>query len=147
MNGHLGGHFYSSKLCGTKEISLSLQTICVEGTVYWGVSSQTDSTPNKTASQKTFNPLNPPRWCALSMDIVKKYNLQFGDTILVHSNSPTSHNINGYWVFEDVMNIRWKNKIDFLVAPGIIDRYYDLSITFKSNSIYTLFYFIDKKQA
>ncbi len=104
-----------------------IKEVGVDGSVYWGVSSQTDSSPNKTASQKVFNPHNPPRWVAVSRDLLVKLDLSFGDTVIIHSCLGPSW-VEGKWVVEDVMNKRFENKVDFLTKPGIMGRFKGLSI-------------------
>lgn len=106
----------------SETISVSSHTFDVPvASVYWGVESQTDSSPTKTASQKTFDPVNTPRWIALSRDIQKNYNLKFGDAIWV--DGPPE--VEGWWYFEDYMNKRWCNKIDFLMPIGYMNLYKD----------------------
>lgn len=98
--------------------------LTVTGSVYWGVESQTDNTPNKTACQNVFDPLNPPRYIALSRDVEAMLGLSCGDVVTVKGNEK----VNGEWVFTDRMNKRWTLKVDFLVKPGIMGLYKNLTI-------------------
>ena len=101
------------KVYGSIEVCES-PIIQVTQTVYWGVESQTDSSPDVTASQKKFNPYSPPKYIALSRDLIKKYELNFGDKVYVYGE--------GWYEFEDVMNKRWTNKVDLLTKPGTMNR-------------------------
>ena len=101
------------KIYGSIEVCES-PIIQVTQTVYWGVASQTDSSPDVTASQKKFNPYSPPKFIALSRDLIKKYNLDFGDKVYVYGE--------GWYEFEDVMNKRWTNKVDLLTKPGTMNK-------------------------
>jgi 3D (Asp-Asp-Asp) domain-containing protein len=92
----------------------------VLATKYNAVEEQCDSDPLVTAdlSKIDIDDLNnyKLKWVAISRDLKKYYN--FGDTILVDSNNLK---LNGEWVVRDVMNKRYKNRIDFLVPQN--DKY------------------------
>lgn len=119
-------HFLLNEIWIAESKPVSLVSFNAIGTVYWGVSSQTDDSPNKTASQKIFDPQNPPRYVALSRDIEANYNLSFGDSLFIEGHP----DINGWWIFEDRMNKRWCNKIDFLMPPGYMNKF-EVKITAK----------------
>ena len=71
----------------------------------------------KTASGESINlkkiKSKEHRWIAISRDLKKFYN--YGDTVIVESSLCPS--LNGEWVINDLMNQKWKNKIDFLIHP------------------------------
>lgn len=92
---------------------------CVEYkiTVYWGVESQTDSSPNVTAYGQRFDPYNPPRICAVSRDLEKIY--RPGD--IIHITGMGS--LSGDWVVGDRMAEKWTRRIDLLTRPGIWGRW------------------------
>lgn len=75
-------------------------------TAYNPVKSQTDDTPNITAS----NGIACDGIIALSRNLEKNYNFKFGDLI-------TIYNI-GVFKFEDRMNKRWKNRVDILMMKN-----------------------------
>jgi len=99
-------------------------------TVYNAISSQTDSNPLETADQSIIDlkqlQRGDLRWIAISRDL--KSQLSFGDTIIVskceEKFTEKDYRGNNYylgeWVVRDVMNKRFKNKIDFLVPSNII---------------------------
>ena len=89
----------------------------VDGTVYWAVESQTDSTPTITAFGHKVDSINPPRFIALSEDLEAFYDP--GDTVTVIGHPDVS----GDWIFADRMHKRWKNKVDFLVPKNTWGRY------------------------
>lgn len=118
--------FSTQSLWYSETFSVSSNTFEIPvATVYWGVEGQTDSSPTTTASMKKFDPINTPRYVALSRDIQKNYNLKFGDVIIVEGPPE----IAGEWIFEDYMNKRWCNKIDFLMPIGYMNKYEDIKIT------------------
>ena len=80
-------------------------------TTYKANVGETDSTPNITASG--FKITNPKkhRIIAVSRDLKKK--LRFGDKVRVTGIGKLS----GVYVVRDLMNSRWKNKIDILINP------------------------------
>lgn len=81
-------------------------------TTYSPTKGQTDDTPNITASGFRIDLQNPDkhRIIAVSRDL-KKY-LKFGEKVIITN----AGKYNGIWQVEDVMNRRWKNKIDLLIA-------------------------------
>lgn len=103
-------------LPGTLRVEIPLAT------VYWGVPSQTDDTPNITAFGDRFDPYDPPRWVALSRDLEKYFSP--GDTIKVCNAGEYS----GLWVFRDRMHHRWRQKIDFLVPVGVMTRLHNIEL-------------------
>lgn len=89
----------------------------IKVTVYWGVESQTDNTPDVTAYGLKFDPYNPPRICAVSRDLEEIY--RPGDTIYLKNIG----NLSGAWVVGDRMNKRWTNRIDLLTKPSVMGRW------------------------
>lgn len=82
-------------------------------TTYTNSAEQTDSTPNITASGRKLDSLNPRRHriIAISRDLKKKY--KFGTKVKIMD----AGSYNGVYVVEDVMNKRYKNRIDILINP------------------------------
>lgn len=85
----------------------------VKVTMYTTDPKQTDSSPYVTASGFKLNKKNPKkhRIIAVSRDIKKKLN--FGDRVKLIGAGKYS----GVYVVEDVMNKRFKNRIDILINP------------------------------
>lgn len=90
----------------------TVREIVVVATCYIPTSSQCDSTPAITASNKKIDTINPlkHRWIAVSRDLLK--HLSFGDTVEVSGTGV----YDGKWIVNDVMNKRHKQMIDFLVG-------------------------------
>lgn len=72
-------------------------------TAYNPIVTQTDSTPQITASNKRVN----PGIVALSRDLEEEFGFQFGDTVVIEGH--------GSFVFEDRMNKRWTRRMDILM--------------------------------
>lgn len=85
----------------------------VKATMYTIDPAQTDSTPLVTASGYKLHPSNPKkhRIIAVSRDLKKKF--KFGEKVRVEGVGERS----GIYTVRDVMNKRWKNKIDILINP------------------------------
>ena len=85
----------------------------VKVTTYTTVKSQTDNTPYITASGFKLNKKNPKqhRIVAVSRDLKKK--LKFGDKIKLLGTGK----YDGVYQVEDVMNKRFRNRIDILINP------------------------------
>jgi len=99
----------------------------ITGTCYQAVKNQCDDSPLLTANQKKINEQDPlsHRWIAVSRDLKEFY--AFGDTIVVSGTKNAIYD--GKWVVQDLMNVRWKNKIDFLVGKNdYIDKFENLTI-------------------
>jgi len=71
-------------------------------TAYNPVASQTDSTPEITASNKRVR----PGIVALSRDIEEEFGFRFGDPVFIVGL--------GFFVFEDRMHKRWTRRVDIL---------------------------------
>lgn len=93
-------------------------------TVYMALPNQTDSTPFTTACMTTINPDKISNWIAVSRDLFKKY--PCGTKILL-----TGTDKDGIYEVQDVMNARYKNRIDVLIHQdssigkwnGLIQKY------------------------
>jgi 3D (Asp-Asp-Asp) domain-containing protein len=81
-------------------------------TTYTTSRSQTDSNPYETASGFILNKTNPKkhRIIAISRDL--KDTFQFGDSVYIQAGK-----YSGKYVVHDVMNKRFKKKIDLLINP------------------------------
>jgi 3D (Asp-Asp-Asp) domain-containing protein len=82
-------------------------------TTYKSVGSETDSHPRITASGFKISKKNPKkhRIMAVSRDLKKKY--PFGTKLKIKN----AGKYNGEYVVEDVMNKRYKKRIDILINP------------------------------
>lgn len=82
-------------------------------TTYTIARNQTDSNPLETASGYIVDSINPKRHkvIAISRDLKSKF--KFSDSVIV-SNAGS---YNGVYVVEDIMNRRFKDRIDILVNP------------------------------
>jgi hypothetical protein len=97
-----------------KEVIVKKQKpLIVTVTTYSVNEAETDSTPTITASGFEVSKTNPKkhRVIAVSRDLKKK--LRFGDKVRVTGIGKLS----GVYVVRDLMNSRWKNKIDILINP------------------------------
>jgi 3D (Asp-Asp-Asp) domain-containing protein len=82
-------------------------------TTYKATSEETDSTPNITASGFKISKKNPKkhRIIAVSRDLKRK--LKFGQKVRLRN----AGKYNGEYVVRDVMNKRYKKRIDILINP------------------------------
>ena len=82
-------------------------------TTYKASSEETDSTPNITASGFKISKKNPKkhRIIAVSRDLKRK--LKFGQRVRLRN----AGKYNGEYVVRDVMNKRYKKRIDILINP------------------------------
>lgn len=98
-------HRYPFSLDVFKQVSL---------TTYTTDSNQTDSTPLITASGFKLDSLNPKkhRVIAISRDLKELFS--FGDKVILSN----AGKYNGIWFIHDLMNKKWKNKIDILINPN-----------------------------
>lgn len=80
-------------------------------TTYHAVPGQTDSTPFVTASGYKINQLNPEedKIIAISRDLKEKF--KFGDSVLITNIGK----YDGVYYVQDVMNKRFRKKIDILI--------------------------------
>lgn len=83
-------------------------------TTYSPTLQECDSTPHITASGFKINPKNPKkhRIIAVSRDLKKKW--KFGTKVRIKN----AGKYNGIYTIKDVMNKRYKNRIDLLIGDG-----------------------------
>lgn len=83
-------------------------------TTYTTDISETDSFPLITASGLRLDSVNPKknRIIAISRDLQKLFS--FGDKVVLRN----AGKFNGIWFIHDLMNKRFKNKIDILINPN-----------------------------
>ena len=81
---------------------------------YKADTAETDSTPLVTASGFKLDSLNPKkhRVIAISRDLKELF--AFGDQVKLTN----AGKFNGIWFVHDVMNKRYRNKIDILINPS-----------------------------
>lgn len=87
--------------------------ILVTATVYQGVEAQTNSEPTLTASMNSFNPTTPPKWIAVSRDLLELY--PYGTKVKIYG----AGNHDGIFKVMDTMNKRKVNQIDILIPDYI----------------------------
>jgi len=75
---------------------------------------QTDSTPLITASGFKLDSINPRRHRVIAVSRDLKRKLKFGDKVRLSN----AGRFNGVWYVRDLMNKRFKNKIDVLINPN-----------------------------
>jgi 3D (Asp-Asp-Asp) domain-containing protein len=87
---------------------------------YKADTAETDSTPLVTASGFKLDSLNPKkhRVIAISRDLKELF--AFGDKVILTN----AGKFNGVWFVHDIMNKRYKNKIDILINSS--DRQFSL---------------------
>ena len=90
----------------------TLEPISVTLTTYTSSEKETDSTPNITASGFKIDVSNPKkhRIIAVSRDLKKKW--PFGTKVRIKR----AGKYNGVYTVKDVMNKRYKNRIDILIG-------------------------------
>ena len=114
-----------------REIEMEIKGIepdIVSVTTYSPTIEQTDSTPLITASGYKINPINPKkqRIIAVSRDLKRKY--KFGKKVIITGIGKLS----GTYTIRDVMNKRYKNKVDILIGEG------DKQTSFKKAKLYAV---------
>ena len=91
----------------------------VDASVYHAVAEQCDSRPDELASGIVINTKQADkyRYIAVSRDLLNQdnwFSLQIGDTVQVSG----TWTYDGLWIVQDVLNARYTNTIDFLIAKG-----------------------------
>jgi len=81
---------------------------------YKADTSETDSTPLVTASGFKLDSLNPKKHRVIAISRDLKALFAFGDKVILTN----AGKFNGVWFVHDVMNKRYKNKIDILINPS-----------------------------
>ncbi len=119
---------FSGLSSSVPKVPKEVEYYTVQATVYTSNPKETDSTPNITASGFRLDPSNPKkhRIIAVSRDLKQK--LGFGKRVRIEGAG--IHN--GEYTVRDVMNKRWKNKIDILINPK------DSPISYKGVRVYPL---------
>jgi len=110
-----------------KEIK-DIEPDIVSVTTYSPTIEECDSTPLITASGFKINPANPKRHriIAVSRDLKRKY--KFGKKVRITGIGKLS----GTYTIRDVMNKRYKNKVDILIGEG------DKPTSFKNAKLYAV---------
>ena len=92
--------------------TISTSDLTVTATIYHATIKQTDSTPDRTATNFKINMNNPEshRIIAVSRDLEAK-GFKMNSTVLISN----AGDMDGLWIIRDRMNKRWTNRIDFLV--------------------------------
>jgi 3D (Asp-Asp-Asp) domain-containing protein len=81
---------------------------------YRADTAETDSTPLVTASGFKLDSLNPKKHRVIAISRDLKALFAFGDKVILTN----AGKFNGVWFVHDVMNKRYKNKIDILINPS-----------------------------
>lgn len=89
------------------------QCILVTVTIYQGVQGQTDHTPNLTASGTAFDPKDPPKWIAVSSDLLTLY--PYGSRVYLQGTDVHD----GIYTVMDKTASRFKSHVDILVSTSI----------------------------
>jgi 3D (Asp-Asp-Asp) domain-containing protein len=87
-------------------------SIMVTMTTYTVSRSQTDSNPYETASGFILNKKNPKKHRVIAISRDLRDTFAFGDSVYVQAGK-----YSGTYVVHDVMNKRFKKKIDLLINP------------------------------
>ena len=87
-------------------------SIVVTMTTYTTSRSQTDSNPYETASGFILNKNNPKKHRVIAISRDLRDTFAFGDSVYVQAGK-----YSGTYVVHDVMNKRFKKKIDLLINP------------------------------
>jgi 3D (Asp-Asp-Asp) domain-containing protein len=83
-------------------------------TTYKTATNETDSEPLITASGLKLDSLNPIRHRVIAVSRDLKELFSFGDKVKLTN----AGKFNGIWFIHDLMNKKWKNKIDILINPS-----------------------------
>ncbi len=81
---------------------------------YKADTTETDSTPLITASGFKLDSLNPKKHRVIAISRDLKALFDFGDKVILTN----AGKFNGVWFIHDIMNKRYKNKIDILINPS-----------------------------
>ena len=96
--------------------TVSTTDLMVTATIYHATIGQTDSTPDRTATNFKINMNNPEshRIIAVSRDL-EALGFTMNKTVVICN----AGNMDGLWVIRDRMNKRWTKRIDFLVDTSL----------------------------
>jgi 3D (Asp-Asp-Asp) domain-containing protein len=91
----------------------------VDASVYHATYKECDNTPHILSSNIVIDTTQADkyRYIAVSRDLLnqdKWFSLQIGDTVQVSG----TWTYDGLWIVQDVLNARYTNTIDFLIAKG-----------------------------
>ena len=91
----------------------------VDASVYHATYKQCDNTPHILSSNIVIDTTQADkyRYIAVSRDLLNQdnwFSLQIGDTVQVSG----TWTYDGLWIVQDVLNARYTNTIDFLIAKG-----------------------------
>ena len=81
---------------------------------YKADTTETDSTPLVTASGFKLDSLNPKKHRVIAISRDLKALFSFGDKVKLTN----AGKFDGIWIIHDVMNKRYRNKIDILINPS-----------------------------
>jgi hypothetical protein len=117
------------------EIKSKPNILLVTATMYHPVYGQCDSTPLLTASGLTINPytVSSYNYIAISRDLHSRYDGKFNfyDTVYIPLDT-INHKSNKKYIIVDLMNERWKKRIDFLESLNTpIYKYEDVVLAYK----------------
>lgn len=73
-----------------------------------------------TASGSRIKKNESRKWIAISKDYIENKIFNYGDTVIIES--AYCPKLNGEWIVMDLMNKKWRNKIDFLIQKTDIVR-------------------------
>ena len=82
-------------------------------TTYSTTVGETDDTPTTTASGFEVDGDNPKKHRIIAVSRDLKRRLRFGEKVVLSN----AGRFNGVWYVRDLMNSRWRNKIDILINP------------------------------
>lgn len=85
----------------------------VKATVYTVDNKQTDSTPNITSTGYILDSINPRKHKIIAVSRDLKKILRYGSKVRVSGTG----RLDGVYTVRDLMNKRWKRKIDILINP------------------------------
>ena len=83
-------------------------------TTYSTTKGETDDSPNITASGFEIDEDNPKKHRIIAVSRDLKRRLRFGEKVVLSN----AGRFNGVWYVRDLMNSRFKNKIDVLINPN-----------------------------
>jgi len=116
----VGGSFYSLRPDPTTRAIVMQYPFVLKSdkvvslSTYRADTAETDSTPLITASGFKLDSLNPKKHRVIAISRDLKALFAFGDKVKLTN----AGKFNGVWIIHDVMNKRYKNKIDILINPG-----------------------------
>ena len=90
----------------------SMQVVTLS--TYKADTAETDSTPLVTASGFKLDSLNPKKHRVIAISRDLKALFSFGDKVELSN----AGKFNGIWFIHDLMNKKYKNKIDILINPS-----------------------------